>query len=122
MNPETGAAIGQFIPIAQYTILGTAILVALGGIMGFVKAKSKASLIAGVISGILLAVSFFVTQADLRAGLVAATVLLFLLDGMFASRLAKTKKFMPSGMMLVICSIAEVIVIVGLLQAVGVIQ
>lgn len=120
MNPEAGAAVGQFIPIAQYTVIGTAILVALGGIMGFVKAKSKASLIAGIFSGVLLAVCFFVSQSELRAGLIGACVLLVLLDVMFAQRLAKTKKFMPSGMMLVICSVAELLVVAGLLQALGV--
>jgi len=113
---ETGMGAVQ---IAQYAVLATAVFVALGGIMGFVKAKSKASLIAGVISGIVLGVCYFIGTSDPKIGLAASCVVLTLLDGMFAVRLKKTKKFMPSGMMLIICSIAEVLAVFGALEAFG---
>ncbi|HRI15729.1 MAG TPA: TMEM14 family protein [Verrucomicrobiota bacterium] len=68
-----------------------------GGIFGFVKAGSRASLIASTISAALL-------------GLAAAGVLPFVtvwivlgaLLAVFAMRLAKTKKFMPAGMLLIV--------------------
>ena len=39
--------------IAKTSVLVLAVMVLVGGIMGFVKAKSKASIISGVISSIL---------------------------------------------------------------------
>lgn len=109
----------SFIPIAQYTLLAAGVLVAIGGIIGFVKAKSKPSLISGVASGILLGVCYYVTQSDINTGLIAGFVLLTVLDIVFSIRFGKTKKFMPSGMMIAICGISQLIVLLAVLQSLG---
>ena len=47
-------------------------------------------------------------------GLIAGVVVALALDGVFAMRLVKTKKFMPSGMLLAINVIVQVIIAVAL--------
>lgn len=121
MTPTDTATPAQWIQIAQYTLLVTGIIVALGGVMGFVKAKSKISLIAGGASGLLLVICFFASQTATRYGLAAGAILCGSLFYLFISRLAKTKKFMPSGVMLIICGIAHVVVMAGLLKEMGLI-
>ena len=77
------------------------LLIIFGGVMGL-RAGSKVSLYAGGGSGLLLLVAWFVSRSHLELGLwigVAISVLLSIVSGM---RLAKTKKFMPSGMLLLI--------------------
>ena len=83
----------------------------LGGIFGFVKAKSKASLIAGVLSGVLLLVSYFISSDNPNNGLLIGLGITSLLAITFAIRLAKTKKFMPSGMLLILTIIEEVLLL-----------
>lgn len=102
--------------IAQYSILALAVFVIIGGVIGFVKGKSKASLIAGVGSGVLLAISYAITLSDVKIGLIAGLVVQVALDVVFAIRIAKTKKFMPSGMLLILCAITQVITVLGLVQ------
>lgn len=78
------------------------VLLLLGGLFGFLKAKSKVSLITSSVAAALLIVSAMpgVFQYQLRRnladGVMAALVVVF------AIRLTKTKKFMPSGLLLVI--------------------
>jgi uncharacterized membrane protein (UPF0136 family) len=91
---------------AQASVLVYALLVLGGGIMGFKKAKSKPSLIAGLISAALLTSAFAMTMIDFKAGLLIADIVALALLLVFIIRLAKTKKFMPSGLM-VIFSIVE---------------
>lgn len=73
------------------------ILLLVGGLIGFVKAKSRASLVASVLFAILLS---FSASGILPA--VTSPMGLGLLSVVFAIRLAKTRKMMPSGMMLLI--------------------
>jgi len=68
-----------------------------GGIAGFVKAGSRASLIASVGSAIPLVL----TAAGILPFL-AVPVVLAALVVVFGIRLAKTGKFMPSGMLLAV--------------------
>jgi len=74
------------------------VLLVIGGLIGFLKAKSKVSLI--------MSVSFAALLCLCAAGIVfqyyVADILLAALLVVFAIRLAKTKKFMPSGLMLIL--------------------
>lgn len=75
------------------------ILAIVGGVIGYVQAQSKVSLISGSISGLLLIISG-VSQLQGQAwGLILATAVTALLVIVFAVRLAKTRKFMPAGLM-----------------------
>jgi uncharacterized membrane protein (UPF0136 family) len=78
------------------------ILLLVGGLIGFFKAKSKVSLITSAVFAaiLVLAVSPGIFQPAFARNLV--NFILALLLVVFAIRLAKTKKFMPSGLMLVV--------------------
>ncbi len=102
--------------VAKIAVLVLAILTVLGGVMGFVKAKSKASLIAGSISGLALAACYFVAVSQGAPGLIGALVVSALLEGVFIKRLVKTKKFMPSGVMLISCGICQILVVLAMAQ------
>jgi len=73
-----------------------------GGLIGFYKAKSKVSLITSAACAALLALLAApqVFERPFAAGL--ANILLAALLVLFAYRLGKTGKFMPSGLMLVL--------------------
>ncbi len=81
------------------------VLLVVGGLIGFLKAKSKVSLIMAVVFAALLimAARGFIFQTYVVDYLLAALLVVF------GIRLAKTKKFMPSGMMLVVTLIALVL-------------
>lgn len=78
------------------------ILLLAGGLVGFLKAKSKVSLITSAVFAaiLILAVLPGVFPPAVARNLV--NVILALLLVVFAIRLVKTKKFMPSGLMLVV--------------------
>lgn len=77
------------------------ILSILGGIWGYIKAKSQASLISGCLSGILLLFAAWMQLQEYDWGSVLAKAVTLLLIAVFSVRLAKTRKLMPSGLMLV---------------------
>jgi len=78
------------------------VLLLVGGLIGFFKAKSKVSLISSAAFAALLVLTMVpgVFQPGFARGL--ANVIMAVLLVIFAVRLAKTKKFMPSGLMLVV--------------------
>ncbi len=81
------------------------VLLVVGGLIGFLKAKSKVSLIMSVSFAALLVLCALriVFQAYVADILLAALLVVF------AMRLGKTKKFMPSGMMLIVTLAALVL-------------
>jgi uncharacterized membrane protein (UPF0136 family) len=99
----------NFIEISRYYTLFMAVIVAAGGVMGFVKAKSKASLISGVVSGVILGIIFAVSMSHAKEATIGAFITYTLLDTVFAIRLKKTKKFMPAGMILILCALGQII-------------
>ncbi len=76
------------------------VLLVVGGLIGFLKAGSKVSLIMSAAFAAALVVCAIpnLFDATFRKGL--ANILMAALLVVFAVRLAKTKKFMPAGMML----------------------
>jgi len=82
------------------------VLLLAGGLAGFFKAKSKVSLILSSVFAALLVLTtlrgiFQVSFANDLANVILAVLLV-----VFAIRLAKTKKFMPGGLMLVVTILA----------------
>lgn len=73
-----------------YLVFG--ILTILGGIIGFVKAKSRASLIAGALSGIALIVaSFLVARGNGMMGLIVGLVISAALGGKFIPKVMENR-------------------------------
>jgi uncharacterized membrane protein (UPF0136 family) len=74
------------------------VLLVVGGLIGFFKAGSKASLIASsAFAAALILSAIGVILQPHAADIILAVLLVF-----FAMRLGKTKKFMPNGLMLVL--------------------
>ena len=85
--------------LAAPTCLVYGVLVLAGGVLGYRKAGSRPSLIAGTSSGIAMLISAILLQRSNAAGLwlglaVTAALLLF-----FGMRWLKGRKFMPAGLM-----------------------
>jgi len=89
--------------MSQSTILWIYIvLLLIGGLIGFLKAGSKPSLIASSVSAALLIIASIPSLLQPGSRQIVIETILALLLVVFAIRLAKTKKFMPSGLMLVL--------------------
>jgi uncharacterized membrane protein (UPF0136 family) len=78
------------------------ILLLIGGLIGFLKAKSKVSLITSTIFAVILIFTAIPGILDYSLREKLANIIMALLLVVFAIRLTKTKKFMPSGLMLVV--------------------
>jgi len=89
------------------------LLTIVGGVMGYVKAGSMASIIAGSISGILLLVAAFLLPGQLELGLVLAAVISIALAGRFIPAFMKTGHVMPAGLMSVLSVIGLIVAIVA---------
>jgi uncharacterized membrane protein (UPF0136 family) len=101
--------------LGRNSLLILSVFVLIGGMTGYAKAKSKASLIAGVVSSVLLAAAFAISLTKPTEGLIAGVVVTTLLDVVFGIRLAKTKSFMPAGLMLSLSLVTQAILIRELL-------
>ena len=84
-----------------------------GGIFGYVKAGSMASVIAGSITGVLLLVAAFLLPQHRAVGLATALVVSLLLAGQFIPKLLQTGRVMPAGMMSILSVIGIIAAIVG---------
>jgi uncharacterized membrane protein (UPF0136 family) len=84
-------------------------LLIVGGLMGFIKGKSKISLISSLIFAIVLAL---VALGTIQSKHVAIGLVAFLLV-FFGARFLRSKKVMPAGMM----SVVSLVVLILLLTA-----
>ncbi len=106
-NKATARYIDSYSANKRFSIMSLSIIAAIaygvlavvGGIIGYVQAQSKASLISGSISGLLLIIAGVMQLQGQAAGLTLATVITAVLVIVFAIRLTKTRKFMPAGLM-----------------------
>jgi uncharacterized membrane protein (UPF0136 family) len=88
-----------------------------GGVMGFLKAKSTPSLVAGGVAGaLLLLAGYLVGTSNMKIGLVIALVDCLALAGRFVPAFLKTKKVMPAGMMAALGTIGIVLTILAFVQ------
>jgi len=92
--------------LAMLTSVVYGCLVLAGGLMGYRKAGSRASLVSGLASAVVLlaAASLIFKGNPLGARLAMAVALLLLV--FFATRWLKGRKFMPAGLMVLSSAIA----------------
>jgi uncharacterized membrane protein (UPF0136 family) len=89
------------------------LLTIVGGVMGYVKAGSTASIVAGSISGILLLVAAYLLPEHLAVGLAVAALVSIALAGRFVPAFIKTGHVMPAGLMSVLSVIGVIVAIVA---------
>ncbi|MBD2412341.1 hypothetical protein FACHB389_25340 [Nostoc calcicola FACHB-389] len=82
------------------------ILAIAGGIIGYIQARSQVSLLSGSISGLLLIIAAYLQLQGQTQGLILAVFVTAVLVVFFALRLAKTRKFMPGGLMTILGMLA----------------
>ncbi|MEM8719270.1 MAG: TMEM14 family protein [Cyanobacteria bacterium P01_G01_bin.39] len=87
--------------VAISATIAYGLLAGLGGIWGYLKSQSKASLISGCVSGVLLLLFAVMQIQGSNLALLGSRIITLLLVVVFGIRLSKTGKFMPSGIMLV---------------------
>jgi uncharacterized membrane protein (UPF0136 family) len=83
-----------------------------GGIVGYVKAGSVASIVAGSITGVLLLIAAFLLPEHHAAGLATALIVSLLLSAQFVPKFLRTGAVMPAGVMSVLSVIGIIAVIV----------
>lgn len=102
MNPGVVAAIAY------------GILAIVGGAIGYKQARSKASLISGTVSGLLLILGGVLRALGQTWGIGLAAIVTVVLVIIFTTRLIKTRKFMPAGFMTILGVAALVIMLKNL--------
>jgi uncharacterized membrane protein (UPF0136 family) len=103
LNPHVVEAPFMILEATHAYLFAFGVLAIAGGAIGYIKAKSKPSLIAGGISGVLLLVAgWLVGTPNATAGLVLGSLISLALLGRFGPAFRNTKKVMPAGVMAVL--------------------
>jgi uncharacterized membrane protein (UPF0136 family) len=89
------------------------LLTIVGGVMGYAKAGSMASIVAGSICGILLLVAAYLLPSNLVMGLALALIVSVALAGRFVPVFIKTGNLMPAGLMSVLSVIGVIVAIIA---------
>ena len=89
------------------------VLTIAGGIVGYVKAGSVASIVAGSVTGVLLLVAAFLLPEHRGVGLATALVVSLLLAAQFVPKFLQTGRMMPAGMMSILSVIGVIAAIVA---------
>ena len=102
--------------VARIYFIVFGVLTIAGGIVGYVKAGSVVSIIAGSISGVLLLIGAFILPQYRIAGLVVALIVSLLLAGRFIPTYFRTGKMMPAGLMTVLSVLGIIAAVVAWLK------
>jgi uncharacterized membrane protein (UPF0136 family) len=89
------------------------VLTVAGGVVGYVKAGSVASIIAGSITGVLLLVAAFLLPEHRAIGLATGFIISLLLAAQFAPKFIRTGAVMPAGTMSILSVIGIIVAIVA---------
>jgi uncharacterized membrane protein (UPF0136 family) len=87
------------------------LLTIVGGVIGYLKAGSMASIIAGSVSGIALIVAACLLPGNVALGLAIAGLVSILLAGRFIPAFMKTGAVMPAGLMSALSVIGVIVAI-----------
>jgi uncharacterized membrane protein (UPF0136 family) len=91
-------------------------LTIVGGVIGYVKAQSVPSIVAGAITGVLLLIAGFILPQHRTAGIVTAFAISLLLAAQFVPKLIRTGKLMPAGLMSILSVIGIVVAVAAWLK------
>ena len=91
-------------------VFAYSLLILLGGVIGYLKAGSSASLIAVVTFAVLLSLCSYAIAKGKIAAQYFALGLTFFLDGFFTFRFAKTLHFIPAGMMSLLSLVVLIVI------------
>ena len=97
--------------MATLAILIYGLVSLVGGLIGYFQAGSKASLISGSISGVLMLICSYLMSQGFKWAYLIAGALTLLLIFVFSIRLQKTGKFMPAGLMIAFGVVALILII-----------
>lgn len=98
---------------AQIVLIAYSTLMLVGGIAGYASAKSMPSLVAGIVSAIVLDIAFFLARSKGRVGYLIGGATAFALTAFFAYRVYETGKFMPAGGLCGLSLIAGFLILSG---------
>ena len=84
-----------------YIVAFYGLLILIGGIIGHIKAGSNASLVMGIVFGLLLLLSSggMFSKKYFKKSIYSALILTLILDAFFTYRFLATMKFMPPGLL-----------------------
>ena len=91
-------------------------LTIIGGVIGYVKAASLPSLIAGSITGVLLLVAGALLPEYRAIGLATGLVISLLLAAQFIPKFFRTRKVMPAGLMSILSVIGIIVALLAWTQ------
>jgi uncharacterized membrane protein (UPF0136 family) len=89
------------------------LLTIVGGVIGYVKAGSMASIIAGSISGLALVLAAYLLPTNPAFGLAIAGIVSIVLAGRFIPAFMKTGQVMPAALMSILSVIGVIMAIVA---------
>jgi uncharacterized membrane protein (UPF0136 family) len=92
------------------------LLTIVGGVIGYVKAGSMASIIAGSVAGILILVAAFLLPAHVTLALVLGLIISLALAGRFVPAFIRTGGIMPAGLMSVLSVIGVLVALAALFK------
>ncbi|MGV0108118.1 Small integral membrane protein [Nostoc sp. DSM 114160] len=87
------------------------ILAIVGGVIGYIQATSKVSLLSGSISGLLLILAAYFQLQGQTWGAILAVLFTAVLVVFFALRVVKTRKCMPAGLMTILGMLALAVMV-----------
>jgi uncharacterized membrane protein (UPF0136 family) len=97
----------------QIALLLYAVVIAAGGIMGYVSAQSMVSLVNGLIAAVLLLVGLAISFKNPAAGFGLSATVALALGIFFAYRFFTTGKWMPGGIAMILSAIAFVLMLLA---------
>lgn len=89
------------------------VLTVAGGVVGYAKAGSVASIIAGSVTGVLLLVAAFLLPEHRAIGLATAFIVSLLLAAQFVPKFIQTGRVMPAGTMSVLSLVGIIVAIIA---------